>query len=124
LQITERLVRHCVVLDIVDNRFEAAKTAQLKKHAMAFLEQGYNNMVLNLSQVDYLDSFGLATVISLLKECRTRHGDLALYGLNDTARRLIVVTRLDKVLTAWDTEAEAIDALVGDQMPIVEEAVS
>lgn len=113
MQINERLVGDCVILDIIDKRFEASKTAELKRVAMTWLEQGYRLMALNMGGVDYLDSFGLATVVSILKECRARQGSLALYGLNDTGRRLITVTRLDKVLTIWDEEAEAIAALGG-----------
>lgn len=102
---------HCAVLTIQDNRFEASKTRPLKEKAQGLIDQGYCHLILNMRQVQYLDSFGLATIISLLKQCRDRNGTLTLCHLNDMGQRLIVVTRLDKVLTVWETETEAVDYL-------------
>jgi anti-anti-sigma factor len=102
----------CLVIYLGIARFEAPKNDDFKNYAQQLLGQGHHWMVLDLSGVHYLDSFGLATIISLLKDCRKAQGDLVLCGLNDMGLRLMTITRLDKVLTVWQNEEDAVKALI------------
>lgn len=108
MELNNRFLSECVVVDIQDDQFGYPKTLILKSHVVHLLKEGHRHIVLNLAQVDMLDSFGLAVLISLLKLCRENNGNLTLYGLNPQVMRLIEVTRMDRVLDVWETEGQAV----------------
>ena len=108
MEIANRFVDECVVLDVSEDRFEYPKTLLLKNHVLHLLQQGHKNLILNLTDVTMLDSFGIAVIISILKMCRSQQGHLALFGLNDTVNRLMEITHMDRVLDIWVTEGQAV----------------
>lgn len=108
MELSNRFLADCVVVDIADDQFGYPKTLVLKSHISRLLEEGHRHIVLNLNQVDMLDSFGIAVMISMLKQCKEYQGNLTLYGLNEQVNRLIELTRMDRVLDIWDTEGQAV----------------
>ncbi len=108
MELSNRFLPECVVVDIEDDKFGYPKTLVLKNHITHLLEKGHRHVVLNLNQVEMLDSFGIAVLISLLKLCKERSGNLTLYGLNHQVTRLIELTHMDRVLDIWETEGQAV----------------
>lgn len=108
MELSNRFLSDCVIVDIEDDKFGYPKTLVLKNHVTHLLENGHSHVVLNLNRVAMLDSFGIAVLISLLKLCRERKGNLTLYGLNDQVTRLIELTHMDRVLDIWETEGQAV----------------
>ena len=103
-----RFLPSCVVVDVVDDHFGYPKTLVLKNHVSRLILDGHRHVVLNLGQVQMLDSFGIAVLLSLLRLCREQQGHLSLYGVNDAIYRLMEITRMDRVLDIRSTEQEAI----------------
>jgi len=108
MELANRILTDCVIVDITDDKFGYPKTLVLKSHVTQLLSAGHRRIVLNLGQVETLDSFGLAVLISLLKTTREHKGNLTLYGLNPQVNRLIELTQMDRVLEIWETEGQAI----------------
>lgn len=108
MELSNRFLQECVVVDIADDKFGYPKTLVLKSHVTRLLSEGNRQIVLNLGKVEMLDSFGLAVLISLLKLCKECHGNLTLYGLNEQVSRLIELTHMDRVLEIWESEGQAI----------------
>ncbi|MDX2084742.1 MAG: STAS domain-containing protein [Candidatus Melainabacteria bacterium] len=108
MEIQDREINGCVVLDLYADWFGYPKTLVLKNHVMHLLKAGKTHLVLNLSHVEAIDSFGIAVIISILKQCRTENGNLTLFGLNDSVNKLIEITRMDRVLDIWPTESQAV----------------
>jgi len=108
MELENRFLPDCVIVDIADDKFGYPKTLVLKSHVAHLLGEGHRRIVLNLSRVDMLDSFGLAVLISLLKLSKEVGGNLTLFGLNDQVSRLIELTHMDRVLDIWETEGQAI----------------
>jgi anti-sigma B factor antagonist len=100
-----------LIIDIKANAFTYPQNTALKTYMQPLLEQGHLFIAFNLSQVETLDSFGLATIISILKTLKEANGALVLYGLNAFTEKLVEMTRLDKVLDVWSSEAQAIYCL-------------
>jgi anti-sigma B factor antagonist len=66
--------------------------------------------VLDLSEVEFLDSIGLGTIVAVLKRARTLGGDLALVVTRDRIRRPFEVTGLAGVLTIGPDRATVVRA--------------
>ena len=63
-------------------------------------------MVLNLSQVPYMDSSAIAVLVELLR--RLKGGKIALAGLQPRVRGLLEIARLDTIFAIVATEAEGL----------------
>jgi anti-anti-sigma factor len=108
MEINNRIQQGCVILDIYDEKFEYPKTLILKNHVLRLLQEGHSHLIINLTHINMLDSFGLAVIISVLKLCKMQNGALALYGANAQVTRLLELTHMDRVLEVWESEAQAI----------------
>lgn len=111
MELCNRFLPECVVVDVADDHFGYPKTLILKSHVTRLIQEGHRHVVLNLGRVEMLDSFGIAVLVSLLKLCKEQQGNLTLYGLNEQVNRLMEITHMDRVLDIWDTEGQAISRL-------------
>ena len=65
-------------------------------------------VVINLSQVRYIDSSGVASLVEGLKASRELGSRLVLFGLSDSAREVLKISRLLKLFEVYDDEQQAI----------------
>jgi anti-sigma B factor antagonist len=68
-------------------------------------------LVLNLSDVTYIDSGGLGTLVGVYSSARAGGGDIKLTGLGQRLRDVLQITKLATVFQVFDTEQEALAAL-------------
>jgi anti-sigma B factor antagonist len=68
------------------------------------------NVVVDLSGVTFIDSTALAVLVSGMKRCRQRGGDLHLCGLQQPVRIIFELTKLDRAFEIFPSSAEAISA--------------
>jgi anti-anti-sigma factor len=101
------------ILRILEKKLEYPKTVVLKSYLTRLLEEGHTKLALDMKKVVTLDSFGLAVIVALMKECQAKQGALCLFGLNDFNMKLIEMTKLDKLLNIFATEQLAVSKLQG-----------
>jgi anti-sigma B factor antagonist len=65
-------------------------------------------VIMNLLNVKYIDSAGVASLVEGLKISRDLKSTFALYGLSRTAREVLELTRLIKVFEVYNNEEEAL----------------
>jgi anti-sigma B factor antagonist len=65
-------------------------------------------LVVNMAQVEFMDSSGLGTLVEALRWSRRNDGQLKLAGLSQAVRNIFEISRLDSVFQVYDTEAEAL----------------
>lgn len=65
-------------------------------------------LVVNMTEVEFMDSSGLATLVVALKWCRRNSSQLKLVGLVQRVRNIFEISRLDSVFQIYDSEAEAL----------------
>ena len=76
----------------------------LRKQLLALLgQQSPPTLIVDLSELSYIDCSGIATLIEALRIARQRHTKLQLRGLRDGPRHLLEVTGL---LHLFDTNGE------------------
>ncbi len=70
----------------------------------------YGDVVLQLDQVEFIDSSGLGALMRLLQAARAKGGDLKLSGVPPKIRKTLEMTNLMSQFEAYDTVEEAITA--------------
>jgi len=72
--------------------------------------QGQKHVLLNLSEVHYIDSSGIGELVSAFTTMRDQGGELKLLNLTRKVHDLIQITKLHTVFDIKDDEAAAIQA--------------
>jgi anti-sigma B factor antagonist len=96
---------------IVDIRGRIAlgqESAALRDLVMSLLSEGHHKILLNLADVNYIDSSGLGTLVSAFTSVRKAGGELKLLKLSERVDDLMEVTRLYTVFDIEDEEAAAV----------------
>ena len=70
----------------------------------------YGDIVLQLDQVEFIDSSGLGALMRLLQAARSKRGDLKLSRVPPNIRKMLEVTRLLSQFEVYDSVEEAITA--------------
>ena len=69
------------------------------------------NVVLDMGQLQYMNSTGLNILISVLTRTRQGGGETLISGMSTGVKQLFTVTKLDTVFTIKDTVEEALATL-------------
>ena len=68
-------------------------------------------VVLNLTDVDYMDSTGIALLVDLLARTRRDGRELGAYGLSEHYREIFAITRLSEFIHVYDDEPSAVGSV-------------
>ncbi len=91
-------------------RFDAYEVPPVKESLQKGAQKKPAQVVINLGQVNFVDSSALATLVQGMKHCRENNGDLHLCHLQQPVRIIFELTRLDKAFAIFATEEEAVAA--------------
>jgi len=87
-------------------------TAPLFKQAVVNLvSEGNTQVIIDLSDVTFMDSSGFGTLLGATKRLRPVGGGLHLAGANNTIQRMLHLTRLDTIMRVYPTAEEAVQAV-------------
>jgi anti-sigma B factor antagonist len=70
----------------------------------------YGDVVLQLDQVEFVDSSGLGALVRLMRAARSKGGDLKLSGVPARMRKMLELTKLITQFETYDSLEEAITA--------------
>ena len=96
-----------LIVDVVGD-VDMRRSAAFQQSLMGLLDESPRRIVLDLAEVRYIDSSGLAGLIKLLSHVRRTHIDLWLCRPTPAVRSLLEITRLDSVFSVTDSMAEAL----------------
>jgi len=102
------------VLRVEEERLDAAVALDFKEAVRARLLPGDEAMVLDLSQVRFLDSSGLGAVVWIMKLFDSPRA-LHLAGLTPAVARVFDLTRMDRVFAIHADASGALTALRGTE---------
>jgi len=83
-------------------------SATLRRMIREIVAMGHRKIILNLSDVDYIDSAGIGELVSAYTSVHNAHGDLKLMNLSRRLRDIIQITRL---YTLFDVQTDEETAL-------------
>ncbi len=89
---------------------DAFSSKEFKPLMIDFVDKGYKNYIVDLSQTPFIDSSGLVSLISLLKRAKMLGGYLKLVGAREEIKEIFNITGLDKVFEFADSVDEALNA--------------
>lgn len=73
------------------------EAAILRDKLMAYVQEGYTDFIMDMTNVDYIDSSGLGVLVAIHKRVLQEGGKVAIQGVQGTVKDLFELTRLTKV---------------------------
>ena len=108
MNISTRVSGSATVIDVTGD-ITLYSSPEVRKVLLDLLrEKRVPRVVINLQNVKYIDSAGVASLVEGLKVSRDLKSGLALYGLGRTTREVLELTRLIKVFEVYENEEEAL----------------
>lgn len=107
LYMVEKLVDDVMLLDLRGRITLGEETEALRTRIKQLVEAGYARIILNLQEVNYIDSVGLSTLVASYTSARKQGGDVKLLHLTTQVHDLLQITRLSTVFEIYDNLEEA-----------------
>ncbi len=80
---------------------------ELVRNVTELLSADKNLVILNLEKIEYINSNGLNSLISILTKTRTRGGEVVLCNINEKIEKLLLITKLNSVFNIENSIEEA-----------------
>jgi anti-sigma B factor antagonist len=97
-----------VVVLSVRGEVDVATAPQLRERLVDLVASGHPQIVLDLSEVGFLDSTGLGVIVGCLKRARANDGDITLVCSHRPILKVLEITGLTAVFGLHDTVEEAL----------------
>jgi anti-sigma B factor antagonist len=112
-EISEESVEDGVRVVAVRGEIHVSTAPELGRHLVEATDTGAGALLLDLSEVEFIDSTGLGVLLNALRRARRRGQGMAIVCFNPTVLRLFEVTRLDDTFDILPTRAKALERLRG-----------
>jgi anti-sigma B factor antagonist len=114
LEITSREKEGVKILDL-SGKLAVGGASDLRERVTAETTAGHLQQLLNLKEVEYIDSTGLGTMVICHMALQKAGGSLKLANLNRRNLELVLLTKLSTVFQIYNEEQEAINSFFPDR---------
>ncbi len=106
LKTSTRSLGRVVIVDCYGRIVMGEETASLRQQVKDLLDQS-QQIVLNLADVNYIDSSGLGTLVGLYTSARNVGGEIKLAALTARVKDVLQITKLGSIFEFYDTPEQA-----------------
>ncbi len=110
LNINERQAGDVTVLDMSGKITIGEGSVALRNAIRKLIEEGKKKILLNLSQVSYVDSSGIGEFVASFTAIGREGGQLKLLNLTQKIQDLLAITKLLTVFDTYDDESQALNS--------------
>ena len=110
MKIDNRVVGDVQVLDCSGKITLGEGTMAIRNTVREALKHGNKKIVLNLADVNYIDSSGIGELVSSYTTVTNQGGQLKLLNLTKKIHELLAITKLLTVFQVYDNEQSAISS--------------
>jgi anti-sigma B factor antagonist len=110
VNVAVREIEGIAVVDLKGRLTAGVYSETLRDTISGLSQSGKNNLILNMSQVDFVDSSGLGTLVLCFTTLQQQGGALKLVNLSRRQLELMVLTKLTTVFEIFDREQDAVNS--------------
>lgn len=90
-------------------RMDATSSGEIEMQMNGLIDSGSKLLVVNFSDVDYVSSSGLRTMLSSLKKVKKAQGNMCLACMKPMVRQVFDMAGFTQLFEICDTEEDALD---------------
>jgi len=99
-----------IVILVPTEDIDMSRSPILRTAIKGELKPGLDSLIIDLSEVQYMDSSGLATLVEAMRMAKNLTIDLHLAAMTPKVRAIFDIARLDAFFSIKDTRQEALDS--------------
>lgn len=104
------------IVRVQESRLDSNVSSDIKTELLRLIErEGAKKILIDLSQVDYVDSSGLGALLFGHRQAKLNSGKLKLVNLNAKILTLMKIAKLENILEGYQNEKEALKSFQNDQ---------
>lgn len=107
MEIKQRDHGGIAILDL-SGRLDLSSGTILKEHIKKLFAKNVTSVHLNLAGVEFINSSGLGSLVSIMKETRLVKGRFTLSNLANYVQEIFEITQLSHIFEIYTTEEEAL----------------
>lgn len=92
----------------LEGRLDAASAKEIKSKINELVKYDRIKIVMDLSEINFIDSTGLGCMVSCLRTVSQKGGDIKITGLQTQVRAVFELTRLHRIFQIFDDTDTAI----------------
>ena len=105
------------VFQLEEDNMNLVVAPDLKSELLGLQIQGVNNLILDLSKVNWADSAGLSAILVVSTSWKSNtNGVFVVSGIVPRMRKLMEITHLDRVVFIVDTVQEAVELVFKEEL--------
>lgn len=112
MKIDTRIIDDVRILDCSGKITLGEGTMVVRNRVRELVQAGVKKIILNLADVQYIDSSGIGELVSTYTTVTTNGGQLKLLNLTKKFNELLSITKLLTVFDVYDNEGAALDSFV------------
>ncbi|KAB2923493.1 MAG: STAS domain-containing protein [Bacteroidetes bacterium] len=97
-----------VILEPKGSLVGGDETDELKRSIQDLLEKGNRKLIIDLGNVEYLNSSAIGALVSAHTSYLNRQGRMVLCNVNKSISNVFIVTKLSTIFAAFDKREDAI----------------
>jgi anti-anti-sigma factor len=98
-----------VVIELMEEKLMSTNAPKFKSELAILGAEGFRNIIINLKNVQFVDSSGLSALLLANRMCNESNGTLALCHLGSQVQSLLKISQLEDILKVFPTQSEAED---------------
>ena len=114
MKVQVRSADNATIIDCIGD-VDLYSSPSLRETLLAEMHAGPAGVLVNLSEVGYIDSSGIATLVEGLQLSRQTKTRFGLFGLRGNARSVLELARLQRVFAIFEDEREALQKIPSTQ---------
>lgn len=100
-----------IVFKLEEKKLDSIISPELKSEFQALHSQGVENVILDMSAVEYSDSSGLSAILVGNRLFTNDSSTFIISSISEHVKKLVKISQLDKVLYILPTVEESVEAI-------------
>jgi len=109
MEINLRKIGEFCIIDLPAEIFLKSNIEFLKKAIEEILEEGFVNILLNMSKLSKIDGTGLGALLNIQKSVLLNNANMRLYDLQPYVANMLFQTRMNRIFDIVDANNEIIE---------------
>ncbi len=109
MEITEQIIGEVSVLKL-SGRLDSISAPKLKDRVKACAGNGLIRLVIDMADIDFVDSSGLGSLVACLRSLNKLAGDMRIAALQDRVRAVFELIRLHHIFEIFDSAGAAVNS--------------
>ena len=105
-----------ILIGLKNEKLDASIAPDLKSDFVKFNQEGFKNIILDLSDTKYIDSSGLSAILVGNRLCTNEKGTFVITNTSEHINKLISISQLQSVLNLANTNQEAVDLVFMNEL--------